>query len=75
MLITERRFGFFFNFVNIYFVEEPVTKNLPDCNVLTYHTYKNWDKIKGFEIIQCFTTTINLGQGIDEIWDKMNRQT
>ena len=74
MLITERKFGIFFKFVNVYFAEEPGTPNIPDCDVVTYHTYKNWGNIKGFYRINCFTTSIDLSQDIDEIWNKIKRQ-
>ena len=73
MLITERKFGIF-TFVNVYFAEEPGTPNIPDCDVVTYHTYKNWGNIKGFNRINCLTTSIDLSQDIDEIWNKIKRQ-
>jgi lipid II:glycine glycyltransferase (peptidoglycan interpeptide bridge formation enzyme) len=73
MLITERQFGIF-KFVNVYFAEEPGTANIPDCDVITYHTYKNWGDIKEFDRKNYFTTTIDLSQDLDEIWSKIKRQ-
>jgi lipid II:glycine glycyltransferase (peptidoglycan interpeptide bridge formation enzyme) len=73
MLITERKFGVF-TFVNVYFAEEPGTAEIPDCDVVTYHTYKNWGDIKGFDRIQYLVTKIDLSQDIDEIWNKIKRQ-
>lgn len=73
MLITERKYSIF-KILNVYFAEEPVTADIPDYDVVIYHTYKNWGIIKGFERINCFTTTIDLSQGIDEIWNKIKRQ-
>jgi lipid II:glycine glycyltransferase (peptidoglycan interpeptide bridge formation enzyme) len=73
MLITERKFGIF-KFVNIYFAEEPGTADVPDCDVITYHTYKNWGDIKGFDRTQYLVTKIDLSQDIDEIWNKIKRQ-
>jgi len=73
MLITDRKFGIF-KFVNVYFAEEPGTGNIPDCEVATYNTYKNWGDINGYEKNTCLTTIIDLRQGIDEIWNKIKRQ-
>jgi lipid II:glycine glycyltransferase (peptidoglycan interpeptide bridge formation enzyme) len=73
MLITERKFGIF-KFVNVFFAEEPVTVNIPDCDVVIYHTYKNWGDVEGFDRIQYPTTTIDLSQDINEIWNKIKRQ-
>jgi hypothetical protein len=73
MIITERKFGVT-KIGNIFFSEEPVTVNIPDFDVLTYYTYKNWDEIKGFEKIQRLATTIDLTQDIDDIWKKIKRQ-
>jgi len=73
MLITERKFGIF-KFVNVYFAEEPGTADIPDCDIVTYHTYKNWGDIKGFDKIQFLITKIDLNQDIDEIWNKIKRQ-
>ena len=73
MLITERKFGIL-KFANVYFAEEPGIVEIPDCDVVTYHTYKNCGIVKGFEKIDFFTTTIDLSHGLDEIWYKMKRQ-
>jgi lipid II:glycine glycyltransferase (peptidoglycan interpeptide bridge formation enzyme) len=76
MLITERKFQIF-NIANIYFFEEPVPINpinLPNCDVLTYHTYENCGNIDGFYKMSYFTTTIDLKQDIDVIWNKIKRQ-
>ena len=73
MLITEKKFGIY-KIVNIFFVEEPVMVNIPDCDVVIYHTYKNWGDVEGFDRIQYPTTTIDLSQGIDDIWKKIHRQ-
>jgi hypothetical protein len=71
MLITERKFGIF-SIANIYFADDTTTHL--DFDVVTYHTYKNWGEIKGFERKKCLTTTIDLNQSIDVIWNKINRQ-
>jgi lipid II:glycine glycyltransferase (peptidoglycan interpeptide bridge formation enzyme) len=73
MLITKRKFGIF-NFGNIYFAEEPFSVALPDCNVITYYTYKNWGDIKGYEKNKCLRTIIDLTQECDAIWKRINRQ-
>jgi hypothetical protein len=73
MLITERKFGVT-NIGNIFFSEAPVSINIPDFDVLTYYTHKNWNEDKGFEKIQSLTTSIDLSKGIDGIWDKIKRQ-
>jgi hypothetical protein len=73
MLITERKFGVF-NIANIYFADKLNTIKVPDCDVETYHTIKKWDENNGFERIQSFTTTIDLSQSIDGIWNNINRQ-
>jgi lipid II:glycine glycyltransferase (peptidoglycan interpeptide bridge formation enzyme) len=73
MFIAERKCGPI-KIVNIYFSEAPVNVNIPEYNVLTYYTYKKWDEVKGVHKIQNLTTTINLNQGIDDIWDKIKRQ-
>jgi lipid II:glycine glycyltransferase (peptidoglycan interpeptide bridge formation enzyme) len=76
MLITERKFQIF-NIANIYFFEEPVPINpinLPSCDVLMYHTYENCGNIDGFSKMNYFTTTIDLNQSIDVIWNKIKRQ-
>ena len=73
MLITLRKFGIF-TFVNVYFSEEPGTAVVPDCEVVTYHTYKNWGEIKGFDRTQYLVSKIDLSQDIDEIWNKIKRQ-
>jgi lipid II:glycine glycyltransferase (peptidoglycan interpeptide bridge formation enzyme) len=73
MLITERQFGIF-KIVNVYFAEEPGTVNIPDCDVATYQTYKNWGEIKGFDRMQYLTTTIDLSQDLDIIWNRIKRQ-
>jgi len=73
MLITERKFGIF-TFVNVYFAEMPGTADIPDCDVVTYHTYTNWGEIKGFERTQYLVTKIDLSQDLDAIWNKIKRQ-
>lgn len=73
MLITEKKYGTL-KIVNIFFMEEPVTANIPDCDVIIYHTYKNWGNIEGFDRISYLTTTIDLRQNIDNIWCKIHRQ-
>jgi len=73
MLITERKFGIY-KIVNIFFAEKPVTYSLPDCDVIIYHTYKNWENVEGFERIHYPTTTMDLSQGIEDIWNKFHRQ-
>jgi len=73
MLITERKFGIY-KIVNVYFAENLETADIPDYDIVTYHTFKNWGNIKGFDRTHCFTTTIDLSQGIDEIWNKIKRQ-
>jgi len=73
MFITEKRFGIY-KIVNIFFAEKPVPENLPDCDVIIYHTYKNWGEIEGFERTHYYTTTIDLSQTIDDIWNKFHRQ-
>jgi len=73
MLITERKFGIFI-FVNVYFAEKPGTADIPDCSVVSYHTYKNWGDIKGFDRIQYLITKIDLSQDLDEIWNNIKRQ-
>ena len=72
MLITERKFGIF-KIVNIYFVEEHVKENIPDSDVIIYHTYKNWGMIPGFERRRLFTLTIDLSQSKDSIWKDIHR--
>jgi lipid II:glycine glycyltransferase (peptidoglycan interpeptide bridge formation enzyme) len=72
MLITERKFGIFKIF-NVFFVEEPVTINIPDWDIVTYHTYKKWGETSEFERQQSFTTIIDLRQDIDVIWKKIKR--
>jgi len=73
MLKTERKF-WIFKIGKIYFSDDPLTTFLPDCDVVTYRTYKNWGEIKGFERKKCLTTTIDLSQSIDVIWNKIQRQ-
>jgi len=73
MLITEKKFGIF-KFVNVYFSEEPGTADIPDCDVIINHTYKNWGDIEGFERENNFTATIDLTQDLDEIWSRIKRQ-
>jgi lipid II:glycine glycyltransferase (peptidoglycan interpeptide bridge formation enzyme) len=73
MLITERNFSIF-KILNIYFLDEPMTEKVPDCDVVTYHTYKNWGEINGFERRHNFATTIDLRKDIDDIWNKIKRQ-
>jgi lipid II:glycine glycyltransferase (peptidoglycan interpeptide bridge formation enzyme) len=73
MLITERKYGIF-NIVNIYFAEEPLLISIPNWDVVTYHTYKNWGNIKGYEKKLCLNATIDLSQPIDIIWNKIKRQ-
>ena len=72
MLITERKFGIF-KITKIYFVDRPVILDNPDFDMLFYHTYKNCDEIKGLEKKQCLTTTIDLRQDIDVIWNKIKK--
>ena len=55
-------------------LEEPAIVHVPDCDVMTCHTYKNWGEIYGFERRHSFTTTIDLGKDIDDIWNKIKRQ-
>jgi hypothetical protein len=73
MLITERKFGVF-NIANIYFADKLNIIKLPYCDVEIYHTIKKWDDINGFERIQSFTSTIDLSQSMDSIWNNINRQ-
>jgi lipid II:glycine glycyltransferase (peptidoglycan interpeptide bridge formation enzyme) len=73
MLITERKYGIFKS-VNVFFAELPGTADIPDCDLVTYHTYKNWGDIKGFERTNYLTTTIDLSQSIDVMWNKITRQ-
>jgi hypothetical protein len=73
MLITERKYGVT-KIVKIFFSQAPLTVNLPDCDVLSYFSYKNWGEIEGFEKKQGLTTTIDLSQDIDIIWNKIKRQ-
>jgi len=73
MLITERKFGIF-KIVNIYFSEAPVIENIPDWDIVKYHTYTNWGEMKGFERKKCFTTRIDLSPDINIIWNRIKRQ-
>ena len=73
MFITERKFGIF-TFVNVYFAEEPGSADVPDGDVVIYHTYKNWGEINGFDRTEDLITKIDLSQDIDEIWNKVKRQ-
>jgi hypothetical protein len=73
MLITEKDFGIF-KIVNVYFIEELVNSGIPNSNVVTYHSYENWENIIGYEKNKCLTTKINLNQDIDIIWKKIKRQ-
>ena len=72
MLITKRKSGIF-TILNIFFAEEPVTDNLPECDVVMYCTHKNWGAIKGFDRIKSYQLTIDLQPQIDSIWNKMHR--
>ena len=72
MLITERKFGIF-KIVNVHFVEDPVSVDIPDWDVVTYHAYKKWDVTNEFETQQSFTTIIDLRQDIDVIWKKIKK--
>jgi hypothetical protein len=72
MLITERKFGIF-NIVNIYFAREYMSENIPVSDVITFHTYKNWGKIPGFEKRRLLTQTIDLSQSKDSIWEDLHR--
>jgi hypothetical protein len=72
MLITERKVSIF-NLLNIYFADHPLT-TIPYYDILTYHTYKNWGEIKGYEKSKKFTSIINLNQDIDVIWNRITRQ-
>jgi hypothetical protein len=73
MLITERKFGIF-NFVNIYFADKHFFIPFKDYGVVTYHSYKDWGNIKGYEKIKCLTTIINLNQDYNVIWKRISRQ-
>jgi hypothetical protein len=73
MFITERKLDIF-KFVNVLFAEEPVTINIPDWDVMIYHTNKNWGDIEGFERLQYPSTTIDLSQDIEVIWKRISRQ-
>ena len=73
MLITERKFGIF-KIVNVFFVDEPVSVDIPHWDVVTFHTNKNWEEINGFEKEKCLTTIIDLRQDIEVIWNKIKRQ-
>jgi lipid II:glycine glycyltransferase (peptidoglycan interpeptide bridge formation enzyme) len=73
MFVTERKFCIF-KILNIYFVEKPVIINIPDCDVVTYYTNKNWGDIKGYGKKKYSTTIINLNQDIDVIWRRVKRQ-
>jgi hypothetical protein len=73
MLTTERKFGIF-NIVKIYFADEPLIITLPDWDVVTYHTYKDWGEVNGFERRKFLTTTIDISQSTDIIWNKIHRQ-
>jgi lipid II:glycine glycyltransferase (peptidoglycan interpeptide bridge formation enzyme) len=73
MLITERK-CVFFKSCHIYFFDEPFFNYTPICDVVTYHTYKNRGIINGFDRIHCLTTTIDLSQDTDLIWNKIKRQ-
>jgi lipid II:glycine glycyltransferase (peptidoglycan interpeptide bridge formation enzyme) len=73
MFITEKKYSRI-KIINIFFAEEPETENIPDCDVIIYHTYKNWGDVEGFDRIQYPTTTIDLSQDLDEIWRKFHRQ-
>jgi hypothetical protein len=72
MLITERKFGIF-KILNIYFVNESFKNNFQDWDFVRYCTYKNLGEINGFERYQFSTTTIDLSQNIDVIWNKIKR--
>jgi len=73
MIITEKKYGRL-KIVNIFFADEPVTTEIPDCDVMIYHTYKNWGEVEGFDRIHYLTTTIDLRQDIDTIRRKFHRQ-
>ncbi len=73
MLITEKKYGRF-KIVNIFFAEEPAPRSIPDCDVVIYHTYKDWGEVEGFDRIQFPTTIIDLGKDTDEILRKIHRQ-
>ena len=71
MLITERKLGIF-GIKHLFFAEEPV--NVPDCDVVTYHTYKNWGEIDGCKKTMGPTIVIDLSQDTDAIWSNIKRQ-
>jgi hypothetical protein len=73
MFITERKFVIF-KFANIYFADEPLAITAQDWDVVTYHSYKNWEDFKGYEKNKYFTTIIDLRHDIDAIWKRINRQ-
>jgi hypothetical protein len=73
MLITEKKFGTL-KIVNIFFAENSVSYTIPDCDVVTYHTYEDWGDIKDFEKNTLLTTTIDLSQSIDVLWKNIHRQ-
>jgi len=73
MLITEREFGPF-KFVNIYFAKDLSSAELPEYDVLTYHTYNNLGEVEGYEKNTVLTTVIDLSRDTDSIWNAIKRQ-
>lgn len=48
MLITKRKIGIF-EITHIFFLEDPDSINIPNSDVVTYHTCLDCGDIKGFE--------------------------
>jgi lipid II:glycine glycyltransferase (peptidoglycan interpeptide bridge formation enzyme) len=72
MLIAKRKIGIF-DISHIFFLEDPASINFQDSDIVTYHTYKNFGKMKGFERKKYFTTRIDLNPDVDVIWSKIKR--
>jgi lipid II:glycine glycyltransferase (peptidoglycan interpeptide bridge formation enzyme) len=73
MFITERKFGLI-KIVNVYFIIDSLSTNVPECDVIIYHTYKDYGEIEGFDRIHFLTTTIDLSQSLDDIWNNIEKQ-
>jgi lipid II:glycine glycyltransferase (peptidoglycan interpeptide bridge formation enzyme) len=71
MLVTEREFGIF-KIKHLFFAEEPV--NVSKCDVITYHTYKDWGDINGYKKTMGPTTVIDLSRDTDTVWNNIKRQ-
>jgi hypothetical protein len=71
MLITEREFGVF-KIKHIFFAEELI--DVTDCDVVTYHTYKDWGDINDYKKTMGPTTVIDLRKNTDAIWNNIKRQ-